>query len=202
MNKRTQIDALRGERIWDTMFDWEEKIWLERFFARVAPWVDTAEQGDQELSGLALLVFSVGRGTVLAMAEGSSAYDGWETWLFRWRQMISPGTGSKEVEARKKQLSATKRTPMPRQRLASRIRSLTSAQITQMFQTEAPAFAAAYGFADDGFGQFIIQWSFRAGALVTIAIAEGKETRAVIDQPIEDAFAASGGKFEHPNDEI
>jgi hypothetical protein len=39
MNKTTQIDALREARLGD-MPDYEP--WLERFFGRVAPWVDTA----------------------------------------------------------------------------------------------------------------------------------------------------------------
>lgn len=204
MIKRAQIDALRGERIWTKMFGREEEVWFERFFARAAPWVDTAEDGDQGFTGLAMTTFVAGRVTVMAMAEGRSGYDGWETWLFAYRHLGSSSlrVESKEIEARKKQLSSTKRTPVPRQILANSIRALTSARITQMVQTEAPAFAAEFCKGDREFSQFIADWSFRAGALVTVAIAEGKETRLVIDQIVEDAFVASGGKFEQLNGEM
>jgi hypothetical protein len=197
MDKKAQIDALRGERIWDTMFDEEREIWVERFFERVAPWADRTEHGDCGLTGGALSSFDGGRVAVLAMAKGRSGSDGWKAMLFSMRPARSidgiPLAQSREIQARK---------PMPKQKFASSIRALPRAAITQMLQSDVPAFSAQFCRPPEGFYRFLTEWSFRAGVLATVAIAEGKDTCVVIDQLIEDAFIASGGQFLDPRDEI
>lgn len=188
LNKQTQTDALRGERIWDGMFDCEQEIWLRRFFQRVAPWVDPTENGDQHLSGSAMWSFNGGRVAALAMADGRTAYDGWESMLIGIDHCI------RGIQTRKKQLPT--RGSAWRLTVASRLRALTRARIIQMIQEEGPAFAShQLSRPTSEFIVFINDWSFRAGALLTFAIAEGKETKAVINEVVDDAFVASKGKF-------
>jgi hypothetical protein len=169
------------------------ETWLERFFGRVAPWVDIAEDGDQHLSGDAIWGLNGGWVTVRTMAGGRTAYDGWESMLFTLAHCTG-AVESEEIEARKKELSA--RAPLSTRALASRVRALTRARIIQMVQEEAPAFAShkIWGPGSE-FNTFIRAWSFRAGALLTFAIADGKGTKTAINEVVEDAFVASGGKF-------